>query len=278
MGIREFLSSRLSELDDERMDYIAGMVEDLSIPDQQDARTLFETIGPFLMDSEYAEEENILDVCEGMAKELGGGLGVTLARTGTDSTPALLSTPLRIIEKTGAPLPSAKIKPPEFSTEPSIKLAPVTMASEANEQPRKRNRKSKKVSVEIERQLQEEANVQESVRQEMAAARMAAILARRKASRHASVGVRLDRLSIPHAANTCDIISDVTLSLNMNRVYGLIGKNGSGKSTLLRALAGYKIPDLQVSRLNCNAAMTFWFRHRFRLLIALEYISCRAIC
>ena len=103
------------------------------------------------------------------------------------------------------------------------------------------------------RQLQEEAVAQQALREEMAAARMAAILARRAGGRQAATraGVHLDRVGIPHPGSAGDIVSDMSLSLCADRIYGLIGRNGSGKSTLLRALASYKLPDIQVSILLC---------------------------
>ncbi|SDB69284.1 ABC transporter ATP-binding protein [Butyrivibrio sp. INlla16] len=39
------------------------------------------------------------------------------------------------------------------------------------------------------------------------------------------------------------ILSDVNLSINGGKIYGLIGKNGSGKSVFLKSIAGFSRPE-----------------------------------
>jgi polar amino acid transport system ATP-binding protein len=60
-----------------------------------------------------------------------------------------------------------------------------------------------------------------------------------------------------------ELFSDLSFSIEFNRVLALIGCSGSGKTTLLRMLAGLEIPDSGVividgEPLQCNAS---WLQH-----------------
>lgn len=255
MDIKSVLCASLDGLDEDMAQYIGNMLEDLSLAERQDAQCLFDTIGPFLMDADYADESAAKQICRGMSVMLGGGHDTAPC---VEETPALLAAPVRISER-----PSQAANAPlvvNNLVDPGAKLSrsagAEADAASRSESVHKHNRRLKKVSADSLRQVQEEAAAQAAARQEMAAARMAAILARRKMSRQAAAGVHLDRVSVPHPAGAGDIISDVSLSLSPNRIYGLIGRNGSGKSTLLRALASYKLPDIQVRHGHYACALT----------------------
>lgn len=246
MSVSEVVSSCLAGLDSDLLNYIENVLEDLTISEKRNFQSVYDAIGPFLTDSDFSDEAITTEICQKISLQFGGSGNKQAKKQIVDESevPILLAAPVRIIEKTGGASNkktldaiSAISMPDSLSTSESIEPT--------NAQ--KQHRKFKKLSAGLQAQLREEAIIEEARRQEMAAARMAAILASRKVGRHAAQGVHIDRFSIPHPAGQGDLLSDVSLSLNPGNIYGLIGKNGAGKSTLLRALAMYQLPDIQVS-------------------------------
>ena len=49
--------------------------------------------------------------------------------------------------------------------------------------------------------------------------------------------IRIDNLSFIYPKGRKNIHTDLTLNLEENKIYGLLGKNGTGKSTLLYLIA-----------------------------------------
>lgn len=60
--------------------------------------------------------------------------------------------------------------------------------------------------------------------------------------------------SITHNYGNVEALSNCTLALYPDRVYGLIGPNGAGKTTLLRILCGLVSPDKGTVRINSNSS------------------------
>ena len=54
--------------------------------------------------------------------------------------------------------------------------------------------------------------------------------------------IRIDNLSFIYPKGRKNIHTDLTLNLEENKIYGLLGKNGTGKSTLLYLIAGLLKP------------------------------------
>jgi ATP-binding cassette subfamily F protein 3 len=249
-AVTECLRSQVE--DEDLLEYIVNVVEELSAAEQRNAQSLVEAVGPFLV--EYADDDTANALCTTLAEKLGGGDSAAAGTGGKavadEELFTLLSAPVRLV---GKPTAGAAALPPHIgASAPASASTPASVsapASASDGPPRvaaaKPNRRMKKISAEQQRQLAEEAAVRAAVRREVDAARMAAVLSRRASARQPRVGLHLDRFNIPHPSGQGDIIGDASLSLNPGRIYGLIGRNGAGKSTLLKALASYRLPDIQ---------------------------------
>jgi len=113
----------------------------------------------------------------------------------------------------------------------------------------KQIRKQRKENEALRKILKAEEMAKKLEAEEMARARMAAIKASRLLGKQSSLGVNIERFSLPHPSGTGELLSDIPLTLVPGRRYGLIGRNGAGKSTLLRSFANYKIDGLSHLRI-----------------------------
>jgi len=56
-----------------------------------------------------------------------------------------------------------------------------------------------------------------------------------------------------HAYGKHKVYEDLSLSFEMGKIYGLLGKNGVGKTTLIKIIAGRQLPYLRGPR-PCHTA------------------------
>ncbi len=68
-------------------------------------------------------------------------------------------------------------------------------------------------------------------------------------------------------------LSDVSLTLEEGKIYGLIGQNGAGKTTLMRIIAGHSFPTSGSIELFRNAGEKALQKERKRLGCMIEYPS-----
>ncbi len=97
----------------------------------------------------------------------------------------------------------------------------------------KQVRKMRRENEQTQKILKVEAAARAKAEEEMLSARMAAIKASRALGKQSTLGVNVERFSIPHPSGTSDLLTDASLTLAPGRRYGLIGKNGSGLSLLM---------------------------------------------
>ena len=253
ISVSEIMSKSLTGLDSDLLEYVISVVENMSLDERRNSSCLQELIAPFLIDSELVDEAGAESLCRSIAVSFGGsGYKSNLTSKVTDDKsdePVLLGAPIRIIDSCysqpqkatygGAVMVDISYDDakPTFSSNTLIDISSVPVTQ-------KQLRKQRRENEQLQRVLRAEQRAEEIRREEMAAARMAAILASRKAGKNTSVGVKVERFSLPHPSGTGDILSDASLTLSPGRRYGLIGKNGAGKSTLMRALANYRLEGL----------------------------------
>ena len=53
----------------------------------------------------------------------------------------------------------------------------------------------------------------------------------------------LEITNVSKKIGTDDVLSDITLSMEKGKIYGLQGKNGCGKSMLMRVMCGLVLPS-----------------------------------
>jgi ATP-binding cassette subfamily F protein 3 len=248
--VDEVVATCLAGLDSDLLAYVSSIVDDMTQAQRRNALHINEAVSPFLLDSGY-DDDQTMDLCQKMAVMFGGSGSATSKLSATESAdpPALLSAPVRMAERNhqAAMALARSIGADTTIMHPGPSESSVgSNQASTSVQTQKQLRKGRKDSMEQQRYLQEEAATAEALKKEMESARMTAILANRKTGRHASIGVHLDRFSLPHPGGTGDVLTDASLSLSCGRIYGLVGRNGVGKSTLLRAFATYKYPEIQV--------------------------------
>lgn len=64
------------------------------------------------------------------------------------------------------------------------------------------------------------------------------------------MGIKVSNLSFKYRGSHNTVLSNLTLSLNENKIVGLLGKNGVGKSTFLYLLAGLLQPSNGMVKIN----------------------------
>lgn len=67
---------------------------------------------------------------------------------------------------------------------------------------------------------------------------------------------RIEAKGIEKSYGPVHALSQVSLTLEENRIYGLLGRNGAGKSTLLKILAGWIFPDQGEAAVNHIPVLT----------------------
>lgn len=61
-------------------------------------------------------------------------------------------------------------------------------------------------------------------------------------TKHKNIMIQINKINFKYAGQKDPVFNDFSLSLEQNRIYGLLGKNGTGKSTLLYLISGLLRP------------------------------------
>ena len=236
------LGKLLPGFDEELMGYISSMVEEMSIEEKRSHVQLNDVVGPFIIDTGYADEQGAMKICRDISIAFGGSgyksNSATLADGDVDDAPILLSAPVKIIN-------NAPILTNVKATYGGVVLADAADDSKAggktqivsNSQldiqslptTQKQLRRMRKENEQLQKILKAEASARAALAAELAAARMAAIKASRTAGKQSNMGVSIERLSLPHPSGTGDLLTDATLVLAPTHRYGLVGRNGAGE-------------------------------------------------
>ena len=233
--VENILNTHLKSLDEDIMGYLISVVDGMSIDERKSSQALTEAIGPFLVDCGSVDSEEAAEtLCKTISVSFGGS-GYKTAVVAEEQHVALLSAPIKMIDRSGL---KQNNKPTYGGTVIST-LDEDGQFTEVNHNSnldataipttQRQIRKNRKENERLQRILRAEELARFNAEAEMAAARMAAIKANRAAGRQAAMGVNIERFSIPHPSGTSDLLTDASLTLASSRRYGLIGKNGAGK-------------------------------------------------
>lgn len=233
-SVEEVLNANLKSLDEDVLSYLISVVDAMSLDERKSSQSLTEAIGPFLLDGGCVDSEDAAEsLCKAIAVAFGGS-GFKTAVAVEDDQIALLSAPIKMIDRSGL---NKVVKPTYGGTVISTfdedgQLTEVnhnsSLDAAAIPTTQRQIRKGRKESERLNRILRAEEMARLNAQAEMSAARMAAIKANRTAGRQAAMGVNIERFSIPHPSGTSDLLTDASLTLAGGRRYGLVGKNGAG--------------------------------------------------
>lgn len=246
-SVENIMKENLKGLDEDLLLYITSVVEEMTIDERKNQKALNEIISPFLIDSGLLDEDGAEIVSKKIAVAFGGSGRSTVSVVVNEEQPALLNKAIRISEQAGLNVPKVATYGGVITSEDDTKVSISNVAMDISTMPttQKQLRKMRRENEQLQRMLRLEAAEEELRRKEFLEARMNAIKVARTAGRsQTSVGVNIDRFSLPHPSGTGQILEDASLLLVAGRRYGLIGLNGAGKSTLMRAVAGYKLEGL----------------------------------
>lgn len=253
--VASILGQHLSALDDDVRDYLVSVVEDMSADERKSGAALNEAIGPFLLDGGSVESEEAAEIlCKTISISFGGS-GFKSAIVVEEEQVSLLSAPIKMIDRSGlSKTPKATYGGTVISTfDDDGQLVEVnhntTLDASVIATTQRQVRRNRKENDRLNKILRGEELARMNAEAEMSAARMAAIKANRTAGRQASMGVNIERFSIPHPSGSSDLLTDASLTLASGHRYGMVGKNGAGKSTLMRQLANYKLEGLMHLRI-----------------------------
>lgn len=231
--VEKVLRSQLNGLDDDILSYLISVVENMSIEEKRSFQSLNEVVGPFLTDSGFSSnDDEALTCCKQLSVAFGGSGFKSNVIVEDDDAPLLLSAPVKMIDNSdlknkkhtygGVVLVGAtegELNDNNHNAAMDAKVIPTTQ---------KQIRKMRRENEQVQKILKFEAMKRAEAEAEMQAARMAAIKASRALGKQSTLGVNIERFSIPHPSGTADLLTDASLSLVPGRRYGLIGRNGSG--------------------------------------------------
>lgn len=242
--VDDVLQKYMPSFDDEVLAYITSILEEMTLDERKSQQNLLEVIGPFIVDTGYADQAGSEALCKSISVAFGGSGYKAKSPTSNsavvDDTPVLLSAPMKIIDHApslklakatygGAVLAEAS----EDDAAPGIQLSNNSLMDVTSiPTTQKQMRKMRKENEQLQKILKAEAAARAALAAELAHARMAAIRASRTGGRQALTGVNIEHLSLPHPSGTGELLSDATLVLAPGRRYGLVGKNGAGKNIL----------------------------------------------
>lgn len=252
--VEKVLRSQLTGLDDDILSYLISVVDNMTIDEKRSFQSLNDVVGPFLIDSGFSSsDDDALACCKQLSVAFGGSGYKANAVVEDDEAPLLLAAPVKMIDNSdlknkkstygGVVLTGAadgQLNDSNQNAAMDAKVIPTTQ---------KQIRKLRRENEQVQKILKLEAAKRAEAEAEMQAARMAAIKASRALGKQSTLGVNIERFSIPHPSGTADLLTDASLSLVPGRRYGLVGRNGSGKSTLMKRLANYKIDGLMHLRI-----------------------------
>lgn len=237
------LESTLPGFDEDLLQYLISLLDDMTIEEKRSPGTLSESIGPFLLESNYTEtDEGVEELCRSISVAFGGSGYKSKAVKVEDETPALLAAPVKIKENTeygdfikekkqtygGVVLDTgentvAGVPGAAATTNSMFDVSNIaTNVKQLRKQRRENDALQRAAKAEQLRRAEELA--------EQARARMAAIRASRSLGRQQFTGVNIDCFSLSHPAGSGDLLTDAALTMAPGRRYGLIGRNGAGKN------------------------------------------------
>eukprot|EP01036_Dinobryon_divergens_P029894 gene29894-39062_t len=270
-NVESILREQLSGFDDDLLNYVVSMVEEMSTDEKKSEWNLKESIGPFLSESGFFNEEEDMYAC---CKRIAVAFGGSGYKSSTLSTPqvaslALLSAPVKIIEKAvdltapkhsygGVILNTAAMREAELqqhhqhgtasAAAANATISNSTLDVSAIPTTQRQHRKMRKENEQLQKILKAEAAARAKAEKELMEARLAAIKASRAVGRQANTGVNIERFSIPHPSGTADLLTDASLTL------------APGKSTLMRYIANYKLPGLGHLKILLDSALQWVLR------------------
>ena len=276
MSAADVCTALLPGLDPAILEYIVGILEDdANHDDADDAAERIETIAGFLESAEFCEEEEAVAKATALLAQCGRGLPGTVAKEedavgfdydyeepmakiqpkpkgGTTSTASLLlTTPTAALSLQEDAHAAPTIAKGEDEEEVADEIRPkkATDKKNAAKEARLAKKQAKKGGSKKNSKLNaSEQAAQQSIEieQELAAARIAAVQARRKLGAYKGA---LDAASftLPNPGGGPPLLEDAACTMVWGRRYGLIGRNGMGKSTMLRAFAARRVGEIPVN-------------------------------
>ena len=235
--VEGILRSQLTGLDDDILSYLVSVVDNMSIEEKRSFQSLNEVVGPFLIDSGFStNDDEALARCKQLSVAFGGSGFKAATIVEDDEAPLLLAAPVKMIDNSdlknkkntyGGVVLSTAVDGPandnSHNTAMDAKVIPTTQ---------KQIRKQRRENEQLQKILRLEAIKRAEAEAEMLAARMAAIKASRALGKQSTLGVNIEKFSIPHPSGSADLLTDASLSLVPGRRYGLVGRNGSGMTFL----------------------------------------------
>ena len=256
----------LPGLDDDILDYIAGLLQDQSEEilsgDDDDREETVETIAQFLVSADYNDtEEAAKSTVLALLQELTSSNEESNAKTSTTTT-AKMKVPVRM----DAALDKLTLQDQEEKerTERTKQNKMINMMAEdenaiSAKQARLLARKKKGGSTAKSQSTNsnnkartnpkklsafEQATAERlEVEQELHQARVESILSRRRLGAYKG-SLDATAFTLPNPGGGQPLLEDAACTLVWGRRYGLIGRNGTGKSTMLRAFAARRVGNI----------------------------------
>jgi ATP-binding cassette subfamily F protein 3 len=270
MSAVDACTALLPGLDPAILEYIVGILEDdVNHDDADDAAERIETIAGFLESAEFCDEKEALTKATALLSQVGVGLPGTVAKeedaVGFDydyeePMPKIQSKPA---DDTASKAPVLLTKmTAAVSLQEDAHVAPTIVDEEevaeeirpkkatdkknaakearlAKKQAKKSgNKKSSKMGA-----SEQAAQQSMEIEQELAAARVAAVQARKKLGAYKGA-LDAKAFTLPNPGGGPPLLEDAACTMVWGRRYGLIGRNGMGKSTMLRAFAARRVGEI----------------------------------
>eukprot|EP01118_Nematostelium_gracile_P018976 TRINITY_DN8612_c0_g1_i2.p1 TRINITY_DN8612_c0_g1~~TRINITY_DN8612_c0_g1_i2.p1 ORF type:complete len:705 (-),score=189.30 TRINITY_DN8612_c0_g1_i2:34-2148(-) len=208
-----------TKVDDAIIDYICGVLEDVSLLSDVDECSA--VISPLLLDSGCSDEET-QEACQRIVRDLGSS-GKASA-TPTVESRKILAAPIKLGDQINAPTPDT----PGFEFMKKDAKPTYVDTTKAQNDAAKRERRlavRQKKDEHKKKQSDEKAGLPT---QEF-------VVSHNKEDRNKPKDIKLDNFTISYGKNV--LLEDCSVTLAYSRRYGLVGRNGSGKTTLLSHLA-----------------------------------------
>jgi len=252
VDVREIILTTIGgtskNLDDTVIDFIVGIVDDEDSHFGDDGETLYEAVGPFLLDAHCVDsEESGRTICRQIVKKLHGhGLNMEAK----EAMPTLLAAPVQLSNLVGKEKTSLDYLNRNYSEsddEGSI--------GDPDEFDGKRETSQKEAARRLKREdrvarktaLQQAAidSAKESEARALANSSRPVKLHSQGNGNDTIIGnknIKLENVCLAFGGN--ELLTDATATLAFGRRYGVVGRNGIGKSTLMRAIANRDISGI----------------------------------
>ena len=235
----------LPGLDDDILDYIAGLLQSEDALEDQD--TTVDTISQFLMSAEFTEDEDVAkSTALALLQKLESSSSDGVIKTNKHSTTtAKMELPIRM----GAGIKELSLQDEDDKEKKKQNALIDTMDETENAVSAKQARLAKKKKGGTQKTSNkltayEQATVEKlEVENELHEARVQSILSRRKLGAYKGA-LDAAAFTLPNPGGGQPLLEDATCTMVWGRRYGLIGRNGTGKSTLLRAFAARRVGNI----------------------------------